>query len=174
MPPSDVVTELNKRHFAGQLEVPTVLRFHTVVELDDDGHGQATDTAKGITVSLEARAFGPLFYRDTLLHEMIHQAVAKLDGHPKKDHDGPFVAQANRIAEALDLAQVEAGSRGAKLWPQTLRADDYYGAAEREARRQIKSRKPQAPRPLPAPSGPRRSTAAGARGRPTGGGHGDR
>ncbi len=170
----DSFTELNKRHFSGQLEVPTCLRFDKVEKPEDDGHGHYVDAANSLTVSLEARAFGPLFYRDALLHEMIHQAVAKLDGHPAKDHDTHFVARANSIADALDLKHVEADSRSAKQWPKTLRSEDYYGAAESQARQQVKWRNPRSSTAKSAPSGALRSNAPGAHGRTSGGGHGDR
>jgi hypothetical protein len=122
--------EYNNAYFEGELVLPTFLRFDSMLRGFDGWayYAEAGPSKRILVVSHEARRRGRRFYGDTLLHEMVHLAVALLDGGASQynRHDHRFAQRANAIASALGLDSIAADSAEANQWPQTLRPKGYY------------------------------------------------
>src|SRR5260221_10418972 len=99
--------ELNVKHFEGLLERPTFIigsRLNNMFAW----YAHVPGVATLLTLTTECLARGAPFAKDSLLHEMVHHAVATLDGITPPQmvpdiqrHGEEFVRRANAIADRL-------------------------------------------------------------------------
>lgn len=91
---------------------------------------------------------GPNFYRDVLLHEMIHVWQRETDNsEPGYQGHGPkFAAKCNEIGAKLGLPEVKCRAKGedkdCAQWPLNVRPEGYYGAHKRAVKAVTRARKP--------------------------------
>ncbi|MCC6651540.1 MAG: SprT-like domain-containing protein [Candidatus Eisenbacteria bacterium] len=113
--------ELNDLHFDGAL--PS-LTFH----VNRMGGQFATFAPRVNIVWFHPRTLdqGRAFVADTLLHEMVHHALACIGGDPDQGHGERFIAEANAIGTNLGLAPVAPGTDAAVNWPQSVRPAGYH------------------------------------------------
>jgi hypothetical protein len=112
--------ELNHAHFEALLTMPKILIVDP--RRDEAGlYSHVPGVATLLMLTTECLANGDAFAKDSLLHEMIHHALATLDGVDDQAHGDRFTARANAIAIQLGLGRVDPYTKAALCWPQTLR-----------------------------------------------------
>lgn len=116
---------LNQAHFNGLLSAPPLFVW---TFMQDRTNGMYTHTPKitFISITPETAAKGETFVGDTLLHEMVHHAVATVLNRNHQAHGDDFVMVANPIGATLGLPPVKANSQHAGFWPQSVRPLGYY------------------------------------------------
>lgn len=117
--------QLNERHFDGKLAKPQFAFFDRYRDPSTGAPKYAgythLDPVSLLIITDEALERGHDFAADSLLHEMIHHAIATLRRGDYLHHGPVFVEIANGVAAQLGLGAVEAETEGAICWPQTLR-----------------------------------------------------
>lgn len=112
---------LNAMHFGGVLVAPRL----EIDRLSGAPNGWYM-TGGRIALAATTLARGARFALDTLLHELVHHALAHdaIDG--RDDHGVAFCRVANPIGRRLGVRAVRPSTSHAEQWPLTLRAAGYY------------------------------------------------
>lgn len=119
--------DLNTRHFEGKLSRPTIVIQRGAMEQSNAWylhHPQIIGKFGpliAIALTEEVLSKGADYTTDTLLHEMVHHALATLLRIPHKRHGIEFCAVANAIGATMGLGAVSPDTREAECWPQSLR-----------------------------------------------------
>ena len=119
--------DLNTRHFGGKLSRPTIVIQRGAMEEKNACYLHLPQIiAKfgpliAISLTEEVLSKGADYTTDTLLHEMVHHALATLLRIPYERHGIEFCAVANVIGATLGLGAVLPDTREAERWPQSLR-----------------------------------------------------
>lgn len=121
----DLFDRLNVAHFKGALSTPQLFVW-TFMEDRTNGMYSHTPHLTFISLTPEAVEKGEAFVADTLLHEMVHHALATLAKVDHRSHGEAFVKIANPIGAALGLPRVGAHTQQAGFWPQSVRPSGFY------------------------------------------------
>ncbi|WP_438019648.1 SprT-like domain-containing protein [Sorangium sp. So ce315] len=119
--------DLNSAHFNGQLQRPVIITQAGAMQRKNAWyvHTPHIKTPRGpliaIGITQEVLNKGREYTADTLLHEMIHHAVATLHNENPASHGGRFCAIANEIGASLGLRTVRPDTMAAECWPQSVR-----------------------------------------------------
>lgn len=119
----DEFDRLNAEHFQGKLPRPkwgeNKMRKAAVATI---GPGKHLVWFHPDMLRLMSRKF----VGDSMLHELVHVALAEENGDGGQDHGRRFVHLANNIGAKLGLLAVAAGSDAALDWPQSVRPKGYF------------------------------------------------
>ena len=115
--------ELNQKYFDGKLSKPEIAVYKT----PGTTAAATVPTDEAVVVFINPRIIEQdrRWAIDTLLHEMIHIALIEQNGDGDAAHAERFTAHAKRIGATAGLRDVEAGSEGARNWPQSVRRSSY-------------------------------------------------
>ncbi|WP_437961338.1 SprT-like domain-containing protein [Sorangium sp. So ce119] len=119
--------DLNETYFDGKLErpfigiqpgsMPTKNAWYAYVPYLESRNGPFA----AISITEEVLAKGRDYTSDTLLHEMIHHAVATLYKEDHASHSKRFCEIANNIGARIGCLRIVPGSVAAERWPQSVR-----------------------------------------------------
>jgi hypothetical protein len=117
----ELFEELNQEYFDGMLTCPDII-ISSSLSTSNAFYSHVPGLLTVIGLTSETTTRGRAFASDSLLHEMIHHALATLHGEDSKSHGLAFVRIANRIGGKLGLPAVRADSVDAICWPQSVRS----------------------------------------------------
>lgn len=120
--------ELNEEHFGGRLSRPQI-EIGSPMSSSNAFYFN-TGRRVGLLITSETTSKGVRFARDTMLHEMVHHAIATLYRGDHRAHGRQFVAIANEIGGRCGLKSVAADTDAAICWPQSVRNETYYLASD--------------------------------------------
>ena len=116
---------LNAEHFGSRLSRP---HFLVLPFKEDSTNGGYSNTPGFVMICMTPKtiACGPPFAADTMLHEMVHHALATLDSVDYAAHGLAFTNRANEIGRKIGVAPVAPNTVKAICWPQSMRPPGFY------------------------------------------------